>query len=253
MLALAEKREPRHIPSALDGYRATVARAPSGWLANRDPIRRTLESRQFVDDILGRLAAANFGISGWATFFARSIVRSAAQARVRPIAAAELTALHLLASARGSRRWTSVSWLLCITHLGLLGGRTTLGWPNRLTLLRGLLPALAPASRSISLVALGSDFADGRLARRGAESAFGAFADPLADGVFWSWYALRWERSRWLRWLPLTAFAATTAAISFGYFRLARTIDYPRLMSLRYVSGAAQTVIALRAFREGAR
>ena len=240
--------------SVLDGYRATVARAPAGWLAHRDPILRTLESRQFVDDILGRLAAGNFGLSAWASFFARSIVRSAAQARARPIAAGEVTAIHLLASVRGSWRWTSIGWLLCVTHLGLLGDRSTLGWPNRLTLLRGLLPALAPASRWISLAALATDFADGRLARTGGtESAFGAFADPIADGVFWSWYALRWERSRWLRWLPLTAFAATTAAISFGYFRLARTIDYPRLVSLRYVSGAAQTVIALRAFREGAR
>ena len=227
-----------------------MARARGGWLADRDPILRTLESRRFVDDILGRLAAGNFGLSAWASFFARSVVRSAAQVRVRPIAAGEVTALHLLASARGNWLWTSVSWLLCITHLGLLGDRLTLGWPNRLTLLRGLLPALAPASRWISLAALATDLADGRLARRGAESAFGAFADPIADGVFWSWYALRWERNRWLRWLPLTAFTAAMAAISAGYFGLARTIDYPRLMALRYVSGAAQTVIALRVFRE---
>ena len=239
--------------SVVDGYRAVVARAPSGWLANRDPILRTLESRQFVDDILGRLAASNFGLSAWAGFFARSIVRSAAQARARPIAAGEVTAIHLVASVRGNWRWTSIGWLLCVTHLGLLGDRSTLGWPNRLTLLRGLLPALAPASRWISLAALATDFADGRLARSGEQSAFGAFADPIADGVFWSWYALRWERNRWLRWLPLTAFTATMAAISAGYFGLARTIDYPRPISLRYLSGAAQTVIALRAFRKGTR
>ena len=224
-----------------------------GWRANRDPIVRTLESRLFVDDILGRLAAGNFSLAAWASFFARTIDRSAAQARVRPIAAGEVTALHLLASARGNWLWTSVCWLVCITHLGLLGHRSTLGWPNRLTLVRALLPALAPSSRWISLAALATDLADGHLARRGAETAFGAFADPIADGVFWSWYALRWERNSWLRWLPLTAFTATMAAVAGGYFGLARTIDYPRPMSFRYLSGAAQTVIALRVFREGAR
>jgi len=206
-----------------------------------------------VDQILAELAAGRFGPTAWATFIGRSLVRSGAEARMRPAAALEVTALHLLAGAAGSRRWALVSWFLCVTHLGMLGDRSTLGWPNRLTLLRSLLPSLAPASRWTSLFALATDFVDGRLARRGEESAFGAFADPIADGVFWSWYALRWEPNRRLRWAPLTLFAATTAAIAAAYFARGRTIDYPRLMAVRYASGATQVMLALRAVRSVAR
>jgi len=202
-----------------------------------------------VDNILAELAAGRFGPAAWTTFLGRSLVRSFAQARKRPLAATEVTALHLLAGAAGSRRWALVSWFLCITHVGILGDRSTLGWPNRLTLLRSLLPSLAPDSRWTSLFALATDFVDGRLARRGEESAFGAFADPIADGVFWSWYALRWEPNRGLRWAPITLFAATTAAIAAAYFARGRTIDYPRLMAVRYASGAAQLMLGLRAMR----
>jgi phosphatidylglycerophosphate synthase len=120
--------------------------------------------------------------------------------------------------------------------------------------LRGLLPALFPDSRWTSLVALTTDLTDGFLAaRRGEESAFGAFADPIADGAFWSWYALRWERDRRLRWAPLTLFTVAVGAISFAYFVHARTIDYPRPMPVRYASGAAQVALALRILRTSAR
>jgi len=206
-----------------------------------------------VDGILAELAAGRFGPAAWTTFLGHSLARSIAQAGKRPLAVTEVTALHLLAGAAGSWRWAAVSWFLCITHLGLLGDRSTLGWPNRLTLLRSLLPSLAPASRWTSLVALTTDFVDGRLARRGDESAFGAFADPIADGVFWSWYALRWEPNRGLRWAPITLFAATTAAIAAAYFARARTVDYPRLMAVRYASGATQVMLALRGMRSVAR
>ena len=222
---------------------------PGRWHVNRLPIARSAESRRFVDQILAELAAGRFGPTAWATFIGRSLVRSATEARMRPAAAAEVTALHLLEGAVGSRRWAALSWFLSITHLGLLGDRSTLGWPNRLTLLRSLLPSLAPDSRWTSVVALATDFMDGRLARRGAESAFGAFADPIADGVFWSWYALRWESNRGLRWAPITLFAATTAAIAAAYFARGRTIDYPRLMAVRYASGTTQVMLALRAMR----
>jgi len=235
------------------GYRASVGGQTNRWFANRDPIARSADSRWFVDQILSELAAGRFGPAAWATFIGRSLVRSVAEARLRPTAAAEVTALHLLAGAAGSRRWAAVSWFLCITHLGLLGDRSTLGWPNRLTLLRSLLPSLAPASRWTSLVALTTDFVDGRLARRGEDSAFGAFADPIADGVFWSWYALRWEPNRWLRWIPITLFAASAGGITAAYFVRGRTIDYPRLMAVRFASGATQLMLALRAMDSRAR
>ncbi len=225
-----------------------MARHPGPWLARRDAIARSAESRRFVDDILGELSSRHFVPSAWRDFIGRSVVRSVTQIRTRPAAAIEVTVLHLLASA-GSPRWAFGSWLLCITHLGLLGERSTLGWPNRLTLLRALLPSLAPRARWTSLVALATDFADGRLARRGEESAFGAFADPIADGVFWSWYALRWDPNRWVRWVPLTIFAVSVAGISAAYLARGRAIDYPRLMAVRYASSAAQILLTLRALR----
>jgi phosphatidylglycerophosphate synthase len=229
-----------------------VARHLSQWLARRDAIERSAESRQFVDDILGELSSRHFVPSAWGDFIRRSLVRSITQIRTRPAAATEVTVLHLLASA-GSRWWAFGSWLLCITHLGLLGERSTLGWPNRLTLLRALLPSLAPRARWTSLVAMATDFADGRLADRGEESGFGAFADPIADGVFWSWFALRWEPNRLLRWVPLTLFATSVAGISAAYFARGRAIDYPRLTAVRYASAAAQILFTLRALRSVAR
>lgn len=142
---------------------------------------------------------------------------------------------------------------MCITHLGLLGERTTLGWPNRLTLVRALLPTLAPASRWTSIVALATDFADGHLARMGHESTFGAFADPMADGIFWSWYALRWERNPWLRWVPIALLAGSSAGIAVAYFARGRTIDYPRPLAVRYASAGAQALLTLRSLRSVAR
>jgi len=207
---------------------------------------------RFVDDVLAELASRRFGLSAWMRFLFRSLARSAAQARIRRVAAAEVTAIHL-AGAAGSMRWAFASWLLCITHLGLLGDRRTLGWPDRLTLVRALLPALAPDSRWTAPLALATDFLDGRLARRGGGSAFGEFADPIADGVFWSWYALRWEVSPWLRWFPITLFGGSVAVVSVAYFARGRTVDYPRPMSVRYASAIMQIVLTLRALRLVAR
>ena len=202
-----------------------------------------------MDEILGELSSRRFRPSAWAAFIGRSLVRAVAQLRIRRAAATEVTVIHVLAAAAGSRRWAFASWFLCITHLGLLGERSTLGWPNRMTLLRALLPSLAPASRWTPLVAMATDFADGRLARRGEESAFGAYADPIADGAFWSWYALCWEPNSWLRWVPITLFAAAIAGISTAYFARGRSIDYPRPMSVRYASAAGQILLALRSLR----
>ena len=156
---------------------------------------------------------------------------------------------HLVALAGGGRKWALLSWLLSITHLGLLGERATLGSPNRLALLRALLPAFGNDSPPIALVALASDFLDGRLARRGGATAFGAFADPIADGVFWSWFALRREPNRWLRWGPLALFASSTAVIALAYFMRGRIIDYPRPIAVRYASAGMQPLFAVRASR----
>jgi CDP-alcohol phosphatidyltransferase-like enzyme len=231
------------------GYGAGMSRQPHVWIASRGVIERTRESRKFADDILAELAARHYGPSAWVRFIGRSLARSADAVRERPIAAAELTAIHLVAAAAGSWRWALTSWFLCVTHLGLLGKSSSLGWPNRLTVLRALLPSLAPRSRPVSVVALATDFADGRLARAGGDSAFGAFADPIADGVFWSWYALRWERNRILRWVPITLFGGSAGLIALAYFARGRTIDYPRPMAARYLSAVLQIMIAARTLR----
>lgn len=226
-----------------------MAHQRTHWLTDRGAIVRPAESRRFADEILAELATRRFRLSAWTRFIGRSLGRSLDQARDRPIAAMEVTALHVLASRGSGRRWAFVSWFLCITHLGLLGERETMGWPNTLTLLRALLPLLAPASRWTPLVALATDFADGHLARMGEETAFGAFADPIADGAFWSWFALRREPNRWLRWVPISLFAASVAGISTAYFARGRSIDYPRPMAVRYASSAAQVLLTLRALR----
>ncbi len=214
---------------------------------------RPADSRRFVDDILGELAGRRYGLRAWMDFLGRSLERSFEQVRNRPAAAAEVTGLHALAALVGRRPWALVSWWLCITHLGLLGERQTLGWPNRLTVLRGLLPAMAPDSRWTALAAMAADFADGHLAQEGRESAFGAFADPIADGVFWSWFALRWERNPYFRWAPLALFAATAGSIGTVYFVRGHTIDYPRPNLIRYASAATQILLTIRAWRAGRR
>ena len=232
-----------------------MARQPRKWIASRGVIARSRDSRQFVDDILAELAARHFAPTAWVHFMGRSLARSTDEVRIHPTAAAELTAIHLVAGAAGSWRWALTSWFLCITHLGLLGDSPSLGWPNRLTLLRALLPSLAPDSPQASVIALATDFADGRLARAGGESAFGGFADPIADGVFWSWYALRWEHNPWLRWVPITLFGGSAAVIAVTYFGRGRTIDYPRLLSVRYLSAVMQITLAVRTLcsRSGSR
>ena len=222
---------------------------PARWRDMRDAIARPDDSRRFVDDVLGDLAGNRYGLRAWVRFFRHSLARSVDQARARPYAAAETSALHALAAVLGDRRWALASWFLAITHLGLLGERTTLGWPNRLTLVRALLPAVARDYRWTPLVALATDFSDGLLARRNGKSAFGEFADPIADGAFWSWFALRWEPNRWLRWAPISLFALSAAGISATYVARGRTVDYPRPIALRFASAAGQILLTLRMLR----
>lgn len=147
-----------------------------------------------------------------------------------------------------------MTWSLTITHLGLLGEEnTTLGWPNRLSLLRANLPALGDRHPSVAaLLALGSDFLDGRLARsRGKETGFGAFADGLADVVFWSWFVLRVEPSPAVRALALGLWVAPPVVITAAYFKEGRTIDFPRPQAFRLVSVGCQLMVGARAVRRG--
>lgn len=178
-------------------------------------------------------------------------MRSAQQAGAHLPALLELTVLHLVLTRGRPRPWPVAVWLLAVTHLGLLGDRRELLMANHLSLLRANLPSLsAPAAPWTAGVALLTDVLDGRLARaRKEETAFGAYADPLADLVFWNWYVVRNESDRWIRAAAIMAWPIPAAAITVAYFARGRTIDYPRLMALRLLSAAFQCWIAARGFQ----
>jgi uncharacterized protein (DUF427 family) len=208
-------------------------------------------SRAATDELLAGLRAGRWKPSAWARFMALSARRSAGQAREHPRALAQLTVLHAvfarLAGRRG-HRWTAVSWMLAISHLGMLEGRPSLGLPSAVTLLRGNLPAIWPgAGRWLPAVALATDLADGRIARRlRAETPFGAQADSLADAAFWTWFVLRHEPSRPVQAAALVAWAAPVAVVTAVSFRRGRMLDAPRPVMVR-PAAAMQAVVAVRA------
>jgi hypothetical protein len=219
----------------------------------RPPVRRPEESRAFTDGLLRALRDAGFTPSAWARFLADSTNRSLQEARSRPIAAAEVTALHLGLFSIRPHPATVATWLLSITHLGLMGpaGRG-LAAADALTLARANLPALARGRRSewTAVAALVSDVADGWLARRsGGQSAFGAYADSIADVGFWTWFTWRHEPSHRLRAAAAAVWLAAPITLTCAYFWLGRTVDYPRPRAARYTSAALQILIAVRALR----
>ncbi len=221
-------------------------------------------SRQRSDELLAGLRAGGWRPRAWARFLARSACLSCAAAAVRPRAAAEVTALHAVLfgliqrigsrqadSCRG-RAWVAVSWLLAITHLGLLGERRSLGLANVLTLARAGLPAFGPG-RWAGAAAVAGDVLDGRLARgRGEVTAFGAYADSLADTAFWTWFAASYEPSRVLRAAVLTTWAAPAAAVTGISLARGRMAEAPRPAVIRPAAALA-AVLAARALRPSPR
>lgn len=214
-------------------------------MRQRPPIERPADSRLFTDQALADLHAARWSPDAWARFLGRCCARSWEQVRVHPRAAIEISALHLalLPIARRSPVTLFGSWLIAITHLGLLGPEDgSIGAANVLSLLRANLPVTAAAP----VLAMASDVADGWLARRGCVSAFGGYADALADVTFWTRFASR-RGSRLLAGLALAGWAAPAAAITVAYFARGGTVDYPRPLWVRRLSAGLQCVIALRA------
>jgi phosphatidylglycerophosphate synthase len=134
----------------------------------------------------------------------------------------------------------------------LLGlGDRWLGWPNRLSLVRANLPAVAGAdARWAALTALASDVLDGWIARRGGrESGFGGYLDGIADVAFWSWLVWRQERNPWLRGVSLAAWVAPPVGLTIAVFAAGRTLDHPRLVLVRRASVGLQCLAAVRVFR----
>lgn len=217
----------------------------------------TLSSRAASNALLGGLRAGRWRARAWARFTARAAHRSAHQVRTYPRAVMEVTALHAvfgwLAGPPG-RRWVAVSWALAITNLGLLDAQASVGVAGALTLARANLPALAPRAgadprpRWLAALAIASDLAEGRLARRGdAASAFGCYADSLADAAFWIWFAARHEPSRWVQAASGLVWAAPIVAMTTASIARGRISDPPRPPSLR-PAPVMQVVLAARAF-----
>jgi len=176
-------------------------------------------------------------------------VRSGEQVAAHPRAFLEVTLLHFALMRGRPRRWPLVAWLLAVTHLGLLGDEKRGALvANHLSLLRANLPSLsASAAPWTAGVALLTDILDGRLARaRKEETAFGAYADPLADLVFWNWYVFRNESNPWIRAATIIAWPLPAAVITAAYFVRGKTLDYPRPAATRLLSGAFQCWIAVR-------
>jgi hypothetical protein len=209
------------------------------------------ESRAFTDTALAELRADHWGPDGWARFTARVMARSAQQVGDHPRAAAEVTALHaaFFAGAAGRGRvWIMTSWVMAITHLGLLGPRHSIGWPNAVSLARANLPATGERlGRWLGLVALASDRLDGTLARRSGPTMFGFYADSLADAAFWTWFSVRRDPSRLIRTAAVAAWAAPVAGISATSIVAGKMVESPRPTLVR-PAAAMQAVLALRAF-----
>ena len=128
------------------------------------------DSRAATEALLSGLRAQGFGPRALGRFVYDATRRSMLEARKRPVAVAEATAIHLaigaLAHPRG-RAWLLTSWIMTVTHLGMLEQRRTLGAPNLLTVARAALPAAAHRlGAAVPVLALASDFVDGKLARR---------------------------------------------------------------------------------------
>lgn len=215
------------------------------------------ESRRRGEELLAGLRAGQWRPAAWGRFLGRSAALSWQAAAARPRAAAEVTALHaaVLMLARrsgstGNQVWAAASWLLAITHLGLLGPRGSLGPANAVTLARANLPALA-GGRWTGVAALAADVADGRLARgRGEETMFGGYADSVADAAFWTWFAARHEPSRGVR---TAAFAAWTAPALAGLaLSLARgAVTVPPRHALVRPSASVAALLVFRALARG--
>jgi len=160
-----------------------------------------------------------------------------------PRASFEVAAVcSALAPLHGARIRTAAACLLAITHLGLLGERRSIGLANALSLLRAGLPV----RRWAVLAAVGTDLVDGLVARRAGPTAFGSYADPLADLAFWTAVAFQGRIGQAERTAILGLWAAPAAMIAAGYLVAGRTIDYPRPAMVRTASAIAQVVLAVR-------
>lgn len=209
------------------------------------------ESRAVTDSLLGGLRAGGWGARSWGRFVSATIRRSCDQAAAHPRACLEVTVLHagLAGMCRpGRRAWVAASWVMAVTHLGMIGERRSIGAASAVTLLRANLPALAGgrAVPWLGLAAIASDRLDGAMARRVGPTQFGHYADSLADTAFWAWFAARHETDRRVLAAAATAWVAPVAGVTAVSFTRGRMVELPRPALLR-PAAAMQAVLALRA------
>lgn len=212
---------------------------------------RVADSRVASNLLLAELRHSNWSAPGVLRFLRSSFARSLYQAATRPRAVVEATSLHLLIAALSpakSRSWVFCSFFLTMTHLGMLGEKRRLGLPNMITLVRANLPVfdsrLGPA---IPLIALVSDFLDGKLARASASvTAFGTHADFFSDTAVWTWFTLRKEPSTVVRSAVFAAWLIPILAMTALSVGRGRIIDLPRSRWVR-PSAAVEIIIGGRA------
>ena len=207
-------------------------------------------SRAATDELLSALRSGRYTPAAWARFLARTTRRSVRQALRHPRALLESTALHAGLAALADprhRTWVAGSWLLTISHLGMLEHRDSLGAANALTLIRANLPALEHRlGNTVPVLALATDWLDGRISRAtGTETPFGRQADFLADTALWTWFALLHEPNCWLRAATFAAWGASVVAVAVASFAGGAMKDMPRSRWIR-PAAALQVIIGLR-------
>lgn len=209
-----------------------------------------LDSRAATDELLGGLRRGGFGGRALGAFIADATLRSIREARKRPIALAEATAVHAgmaaLAHPHG-RAWVATSWLMTVTHLGMLEERRTMGLPNLLTIARANLPAAAARLGSaVPVLALATDFVDGKVARRtGTVTRFGTQGDYLADAALWTWFTVTHETSRGWQLATFAAWAIPVVGLTVASFAKGGMVDVPRSRWLR-PAAAVEVLIGAR-------
>lgn len=209
-------------------------------------------SRAATDRLLGDLRAGGLQPRAWAQFLRAASSRSLRQATVRPGALIELTALHLALAVvrrkRGARGlpWIGCSWVLSVTHLGLLEQRRRVSLADVLTLTRANLPAVVPDARAlVASAAVLTDVLDGPVARSlRTTTPFGRDADTLADAAFWTWFLLRHEPSPVLRALGLSVTSMRVPLVIAVSVARGRMVDLPRPRWLRPVAIVQGVVLA---------
>lgn len=218
---------------------------------SRRSILDGVDSRAATNELLGGLRRQAFSGRAFGAFVADTTLRSIREARKRPQALVEATAVHAgmaaLAYPHG-RAWVLTSWLMTITHLGMLEERRTMGLPNLLTVARANLPAAEArlGSGPIVALALATDFVDGKLARRtGTVTRFGTQGDYLADAALWTWFTLKHERSRAWQVATFAAWAIPVAGLTAAAFAKGGMVDVPRSRWLR-PAAAVEVLIGAR-------